>query len=208
MTIKYLAILISGVLFSGPAFSQGGTLPPVQMIVGAAPLSTSNPMPTREVVTDPQTYGAAVIDLANTEASDIYCITGSATKTIKVHKINVSAIATTPIIQDVYIVLRSTLDTGGGLSSVSVIKMDQNNNAATAVVNSFTSAPTAGTSIGTVRSRKLAVGDQGQTRASDLAQFVFDNPIVLRGAAQAACVHVESFGSGSSFDVDHQHTEE
>jgi len=157
-------------------------------------------------------YSSAIVNQAFTVAGDIYCIIGSATKTVKIKGIRVSATATAAIVGDVSIILRSTLDTGGGLASVPVVKMDQNNPAPSATVNSFTSAPTPGTSLGTVRARKLAGSTQGNSASMSEGLFQFsvywDQPIVLRGTTQAACVNVSAFGGGAVFDIDHEHTEE
>ena len=178
---------------------------------GCVNVGTNAPMPFTGITNVP-TYSGAVVALANTAAGDVYCITGSVTKTVKVKGIRLTATATSAITGDASIILRSSLDTGGGLASVTAVPMDSNNAAATAVVNSFTSAPTPGTAIGTIRTKKVAAStpaNSGST-SEELFQFsvYYDQTIVLRGATQAACVNVSAFGTGASFDIDHEHTEE
>lgn len=178
---------------------------------GCNPISSTSPMFVIGNSAVP-TYSSAVVNQAYTVAGDIYCIIGSDTKTVEVKGIRVTGVATAAIVGDVSIILRGSLDTGGGLASVPVVKMDQNNPAGTATVNSFTSAPTPGTAIGTVRSRKLAFGTQGNSATTSEGLFQFsvywDQAIVLHGSTQAACVNVSAFGAGASFDIDHEHTEE
>lgn len=174
-------------------------------------VSPTRPMPVTGNNAVP-TYSAAVVSLSNTSAGDLYCVTGSSSKIVRIKGIRVSAVATAAAVVDITITLRSSLSTGGGLASVPVVRMDQNNPAPTAVVNSFTTAPSAGSSIGVIRSRKIAASTQGNAALISEGLFQFsvyrDQPIVLRGAAQAACVTTTAIGSGGSWDIDHEHTEE
>lgn len=158
------------------------------------------------------TYSGAVVSLANTGGSDIYCVTGSDTKLVKITGFSVSPHADGSGIVAVTVVLRSTLNTGGGLASVPIVKMDQLNPAPTAVVNSFTSAPTYGTAIGTIRSIIISMEGTGATGRAGIAPtefpFTWGQPIVLRGSTQEACIHSESIGAGGHWEINHDHTEE
>jgi len=60
------------------------------------------------------TYSAAVVSLSNPAASDLYCVGGSATKTVKIKGIRVSAVASAAIVGDVSIILRMAANSGGG----------------------------------------------------------------------------------------------
>ena len=176
-----------------------------------SPVTATNPLPVTGQ-SNIASYGAAVVGLANAAAGDIYCITGSATKTVRIKGIRVSAVATAAIVGDVSVVLRSAANTGGTSSAPTVVKHDQNNPAATATVAAYTVSPTPGAAIGTLRSRKMSVSTSGNNATSSEALFQFsvywDQPVVLRGTTQLACVVVSAFGAGASFDVDHEHTEE
>lgn len=162
--------------------------------------------------TNVPTYASAAIGIANTGAGDIYCIAGSATKVVKIKGIRVSATATSTIVIDANVVLRSALDTGGTSTAITVVPQDTSNPAATATVTSYSVSPTPGAAIGTLRSQKLAVGTAGNSANAGLALYQFsvywDQPLILRGAAQNACINVSAAGTGATFDVDHEHTEE
>lgn len=176
----------------------------------------SSPSTTQPTVvtgsTQVPTYSAAVIALSNTAASDLYCVGGSATKVVKIKGIRISGVATAAIVGDVSIVLRSAANSGGGAAPLALVAMDQLNPAATATVTTFTSAPTLGTAIGPIRSRKIAVSTQGNSAVISEGLFQFsvywDQPVTLRGTREFACVHVSAFGAGASWDIDHEHTEE
>lgn len=159
-----------------------------------------------------QTYSSAVLNQAYTVSGDIYCIIGSATKIVKIKGIRISAVATAGIVGDVSLIIRSSLNTGGGLASVPIIAHDSNNSIATASVNSFTSAPTTGTPVGVIRTKKLAVGTSGNSAITTEGLFQFsvywDQPIVIRNSNRALCVNVSAFGAGAFFNIDHEHTEE
>lgn len=158
------------------------------------------------------TYSAAVTDLANVADSDIYCVTGSDTKLVKVTGFCVSVEATSAIIADLTIVLRSEANSGGGLASVPVVKMDQLNPDATATVQSFTSAPTLGAAVGVVRSIKMHLDGTGSAGRSCQGTLYFPRnwgqPITLRGSSQSVCVHSSAVGAGGNWNVTHEHTEE
>lgn len=210
MKILY-SILLTALLFVAPALAQAPQTVVPCFGNPCAPVSTSNPLP----VTGNNTvasYSAAIVALANTGAGNLYCITGSATKTVKIKGIRVSAVATAAIVGDVSIVLRSAANTGGTSTAPTVVKMDQTNAAPTATVAAYTVAPTPGAAIGTIRSRKMAVSTAGNAATSSEGLFQFsvywDQPLTLRGTSELACVVVSAFGAGASFDVDHEHTEE
>lgn len=184
---------------------------PIEIDVGGSGVSTMAPFPVTGESTIP-TYSASNGDIANTGAGDIYTITGSDTKTVKVKGVRISATATSAAVVNASIILRSSAASGGTSSTLTVVKHDQDNPAATAVVRSYTVSPTPGTAIGTIRSRKVAVGTQGNSATISEALFQFsvywDQPIVLRGSGQSLCVNVSAAGSGASWCVDHEHTEE
>lgn len=159
------------------------------------------------------TYSASIAGLANTGTGDLYCISGSATKTVKVKGIRVSAIATAAITISASIVKRNTAASGGTSTTPTIVPSDSLNAAGTAVVRAYTVSPTPGALVGQIRSEKLSVGTQGSNNNSDTALFQFsvywDQPQVLRGVAESLCVTAPiAAGAGASFDIDHEHTEE
>jgi len=94
------------------------------------------------------TYRAGVFDLTPAaNATDIFTIYGSATKTIKVTKLQVTAdSASSAGVIDLYCFKRSAQNTGGTFSHPTAVNYDSNNAAATAVITAYTAnAATLGT---------------------------------------------------------------
>lgn len=162
--------------------------------------------------TSTPTYSSAVTGQANSSAGDVYCVAASATKTVKVKGVRVSAIASAAIVSDVVINKRSTLNTGGTPTAVTVVPHSSENPPGTATVTSYATAPTPGTLVGAVRSQKLPITTTSGTLAPSPTLFQFsvywDQPIILaKGSTEALCVTVAST-AGGQWDVDHEHTEE
>jgi hypothetical protein len=140
-------------------------------------------------------------------AGDVFCIRGSATRNVRIHKIGVSATATSAAVATVSIVLRSTANTGTS-TPITLVALDQVNPAATAVAVSYDTAPTLGTTIGSVRAAKLAVGTTGNSNTVGFYLFVFEpSPILLRGVLQSACVNLTAVGAGASIVIETEHQE-
>lgn len=140
------------------------------------------------------TYSAAATGIVPAAAAtDIFTITGSASKTIRVLKVSISATQTTAGENAVILLKRSTANTAGTSAAVTAVPHDSSNAAATGTVLSYTANPTAGTLVGNLRSRKIAF--QGATgTTSDEAVFDFGNrpgqAIVLRGTAQVLAINL------------------
>ena len=161
-----------------------------------------------------QTYSAAALGIVpGTTPTDVFTITGSATKTIRVLEIGVSATSTVAAIINCQLIKRSTANTGGTFAAVTAVPHDSNNAAATATVLSYTANPTAlGTTVGPVRTFKL-LSDATATATQDLQIFSFgDNPgqaIVLRGKTQVLSVNLNAITlGGGSLDLYFVWTEE
>jgi hypothetical protein len=195
---KLLLLAAAAILSCGPALAQapGSGVPP-----GVVSGNTNVP-----------SYSAAVHNFGNSSAGDILCVGGSATKTVKIKGLRVSAIASAAINSAVSIVRRSTLDSGGTPTSVTPVPNDPLNSAATATVTAYATAPTAGTLVGRIRAQKLAIGTATSTAlAPSPALFQFsvywDQPITLRSATQALCIDVDAT-AGGNWEVDAEFTEE
>lgn len=162
--------------------------------------------------TNINTYSAAIHNFGNSSAGDIFCIAGSATKIVKVKGVRVSAIASQAVNSSISIIRRSTLNSGGTPSSVTIVPNDTNNPASTATVTAYATAPTPGTQVGIVRSQKLSIATATTTAfAANPALFQFsvywDQPLILRGVNQNICVDVDAT-AGGTWEVDEEHTEE
>lgn len=175
-----------------------------ERLSGATPLAVTGN-------TNIPTYSAAA-DIANTGAGIVYCIQGSATKVVRVKGIRISAFASAALVTDTNINRYSTGPSGGVAVTGTIVPNDTNNAAATAVVTSYTTSPTAGNLVGTVRHQHIAAGTQGNTAQSDVALYQFsvywDQPMVLRGTSQYLCVNNGALGTGGVWTVDHEHTEQ
>lgn len=173
----------------------------IKSIIGGAPLSTTNPTPIAGNL-GVQTYAAATVGFSRATAGDLFCVTGSASKTVKVRQINVSATTGTIVTTDVSIVLRSTLDTGGTPTTLTNTAFNSNNAASTAVVTIYATAPTTGTLIGTISANKYTALTTNANQLGiidNLFSFnkIYDQSLTLNGATQAACVVVGAVNSGN-----------
>jgi hypothetical protein len=153
-------------------------------------------------------YSASVSGLVGV-AGDILIINGSATKTIRVTRMSFGGTATAAADMDVTVVKRSTANTAG--TAVAATPHDAANAAATAVVNSFTAAPTPGAAVGTpIRSAKSFIATA--TAAPFIQNWDFGNGpkqgIVLRGVAQGLAINVSATQIGALYDLDLEWTEE
>jgi hypothetical protein len=93
------------------------------------------------------TYSATAVGLVPaSSATDIFCISGSTTKTISIRKITIGGTAGTAITTPFLIYQRSALDTGGtaatGLALPVPVPTNPTDPTATAVLTSYTGNPT------------------------------------------------------------------
>lgn len=120
----------------------------------AAPAAAQNTVPQVGVISNyasKTTYSAGFFGLVpvQTAATDQVCISGSATKTIKIQRIVINGVTiTNPQSVPLNLVRRVSLDTGGTAASTTanpantVAKRDVSVGVPTAVVVSYTAAPT------------------------------------------------------------------
>lgn len=209
-------IALAFALFFGPsAMAADANLNCFTGISGAAagwaPCSPTNVFPVTGL-NNINTYSVGTGNLQNTGAGDIYCITGSASKTVKVRAIRISAIANAASAADVIVIKRSSAESGGTPVVLTPVPHDSANPAATAAVTAYSTSPTPGSAVGGVRGVKLAVGTTGNTNTIGDETFNFAQywaqPIVLRGTSESLCVNITALGTGASIDIGSEHTEE
>ena len=88
-------------------------------------------------------YRAQVSDFTPAAtATDVITICGSATKTVRVVRIQASADATAASVIDFYVFKRTAVNTGGTAAAVTIAKMDSKDAAPTAVVSKYSVNPT------------------------------------------------------------------
>jgi hypothetical protein len=194
--------------------SSGLETYPVDSII-VSPTSTAPGLITRPLSYEPATYSAGITSLsAAGAATDIFTITGSATKTIRVLKITVSATKTSETIVPLLILKRSTANTGGTSSTLDNVPRDSQDAAATAVVRAYTANPTLGTLVGNVKATKIVfVENTKSTNSNYRLEFCFtseqEKPVVLRGVGEVLALNLGATTvAGSNINIDITWTEE
>lgn len=160
----------------------------------------------------PTTYTANVTSYGTaTLPTDIFTITGSATKTVYVTRIDIDGIQTTAGQILVLIVKRSTANTGGTSTSPTRIPLDSLSAAATATVLAYSLNPTPGTLIGTTTAARVflpaaatATDAQG---ISILYGQVGEQQMILRGINQVLAVNLNAVTTNSLFNINIEWTE-
>lgn len=128
-------------------------------------------------------------------ATDIFTITGSATKTIRVTRIETAGTTTagSGASVNLQLIKRSAANTGGTSSSVTAAPHDSNNAAATATVLAYTANPAVlGASVGTIRAQRfsfLTVGTETQEEDWEFGTRP-SQAVVLRGTSQVLAINL------------------
>lgn len=160
----------------------------------APPGGAGAPPPTYSAAFSPSASGTAVA----ASTTDFWCIAGGS-KGVFITKITLTgAAAAANLVGRINLVLRSSLDTGGTPTTITAVPHDSTNAAATATVTSFAANPGAlGTAVATLK----GYIDVIQSTASGMPPGPFIalqeswgairgvQPLVLRGATQAACLN-------------------
>jgi hypothetical protein len=153
------------------------------------------------------TYTAGAINLiVAASATDVFTITGSATKTVRVLKVGISGTQTTSSNINAQLVKRSTANTGGTSTLQSGPAFDSTNPASTATVRAYTANPTLGTSLGNFQGIKLWVPSTSGDGAS--GQWIWEftenssQTIVLRGINEVLSINLTGATiTGNNFDI-------
>jgi hypothetical protein len=164
--------------------------PPVSMVSG---LDGNKP-----------TYSAAITGLVFAlAATDIFTITGSASKTIRVITIAMSATQTAGARRDVQLVKRSTANTVGTSTAPAVVPHDSSDPAGTATVLAYTVNPTLGALVGLVRTRKVLI-DSANASGSGFDDAIWhfgdknDRSGVLRGTGDVISINMNGVTSAGN----------
>jgi hypothetical protein len=190
--------------------------------------ATSNPVAFTPGVLSPidgqkYTYSAAKVGLVPAaSATDIFTITGSASKVIRVTHIEIWATTTsaTPAALDILLLKRSTANSGGtSTSSPTPVPHDINAPAVSATVLAYTANPTPGTLVGTaIRNSKLfqTLATYTATDFPSPVPLIWDfgnrpgSAIILRGVNDVLAVNLNSVTdtATASFDISCEWSEE
>ena len=135
------------------------------------------------------TYSASIISLTPaSSATDVFTITGSATKGVYPLSMSCTGVSTAAASQAVQMILRSTANTAGTSTAPTVAQYDSTSSAATATVAAYTANPTVGTQAGIVGVGLMqtlapaSVGNYGVTFTFN--QLGAPQALVLRGTNQ------------------------
>jgi hypothetical protein len=141
-------------------------------------------------------YGAAVTDLSLVaSATDIFCINGSASKTIYISHVNLTGSATSATKVNVKILKRSTADSGGTSTTLTNVPSDSQIPAGTAVVKAYTANPTVGTLVGEYYSEHAifpAEASPNNTATPIHLTFGCNGAklMTLRGTNESLCINI------------------
>lgn len=142
------------------------------------------------------TYSSSVNDFTPAATpTDVFCLVGSATKTILVTKIEVTPTASANGSLDFYVYKRTTANTNGTSAAQSIALHDSNNPAPTAVAKLYSANASAlgtGVLVRAVRNTLASKTPSGIPVTSWVEEFGAYNqqPIVLRGVAQSLCINM------------------
>lgn len=160
------------------------------------------------------TYSAAAVGLVpGLLATDIFTISGSATKTVKITRIEISATQTTLSAANLILVSRSTANTGGTSTTVAGVEHSSPGGSSTAVVRAYTANPAAlGTSLGPIRAARAIIPALTGNLAPNLVTWTFgDRPseaITLTGTGELLAVNLNGLTvAGGVFDISVEWTE-
>ena len=158
------------------------------------------------------TYSATIPSLVVAALpTDIFTLTGSATKTIRVTRISATGTQTTAAQVALIVLKRSTANTLGTSTAVTAVPYNSTNAAATATVLAYTVSPTVGTLVGNLRARKVFVGTAAGTSDEYLSDFGIRNnqAIVVRGINEVLAINLAGAAvAGGNFTLSIEWTEE
>jgi len=164
------------------------------------------------------TYAASITGLASaSSATDIFTITGSSSKTIRVTKIRLSGTESSPGAVDFYLIKRSSANSGGTSTTRTAVPYDSSDSSATATVRAYSANPSSlGTAVGTLATERLsiaAIGSGGATGLNSYLEWDFGDqirkPVVLRGTSQVLAINLNGVTvTQSLFDIWIEWTEE
>ncbi len=142
--------------------------------------------------------GCSLFTTPPASTTDHFQIYGSASKTVKVLRLEAaySTSATHNLLDQVFLVKRSTANSSGTAGTTTVVPLDSNNAAATATIKVYTANPSTGTLVGQMAAKAI-MGQSTSTAGSCPANIpivLFDaaiagQPIVLRGTGEGLCVN-------------------
>lgn len=159
------------------------------------------------------TYSAAVTGVVTaTTPSDVFTLTGSGSKTVRITKINVSGASSVGTNATIIVVKRSSANSGGTSTTMTNVPHDSADAAGTATVRAYTANPTPGTLVGLVRATRVpcpAVGTPNITDSVIYEALRGAKELVVRGTSEVVAVNLNSTTvAGGNFHFYIEWTEE
>lgn len=115
--------------------------------MGGSLVSGTNPLPTTSE-SGKATYSVQVSAVTPAAlATDILSLVGSATKTVRINRVQITADATAAAVLDFYVFKRTVADTGGTATQPAICKLDSADPAPTAVANLYSANPVVGAGV-------------------------------------------------------------
>lgn len=160
------------------------------------------------------TYSAGFDHAGYATPQDLVSLCGSATKIVKVTRVQVNGQATSATQVDIVLLRRSTADAGGTPTAITPVSWDSADSAATATVTSYAAAPTPGALVGTILDMQVNWTAPGGGQPPMIwglnAGELNDKAIVLRGTAACIAINFQgvAFPAGGKMSGTFEWTEE
>lgn len=155
----------------------------------------------------PSTYSASYTAITTAASlTDFMTLTGSATKTVYLLRVECNGVTTAAGASKVSLVKRSTADTGGtpvtpsATAGGQLVPHDSASAAASATVVAYSANPTVGTLVGVVRTGEINSGPGATVASSPSLVWTFEDNaqrVILRGTGQVAALG----GLGTAFQA-------
>jgi hypothetical protein len=164
----------------------------IQLVLGTAAISSTNPMPSLAKEQTKGTYGISAIGVTPAATpTDLLTVYGSATKAVRIKLITVSGLATTAGTMDVSLVKRTAVNTAGTSTSPTIALFDSTDATATAVAAQYSVNPTSVGAGSALATKKLNLGVAG---AAGSITFDFatrnDKALILHGVVQGLAINL------------------
>ena len=139
--------------------------------------------------------------------TDMTTITGSATKTVRVLSFELTPVQTTRNLTAYYMIKRSTANSSGTSTSPTIVPLDSNFAAATAVVRQYTANPTLGNTVGPIELVRVLSDDSGANAVGG-GGYVFDFTkngtapgLILRGTSQVLALNLNGIALPAGLSI-------
>lgn len=170
--------------------------------------TTANPLIIQQNDSTKASYSASIANVTVAALpTDVFTITGSGTKTIRLTHVRISGTETTGAVRNFELVKRSTANSAGTSTTITAVPHDSNSAAATSTVRSYTANPTLGTLVGVMRADAWAIPATNLSGQNSVLTWDFginSQEVILRGTSEVAAINFEGTtmaGNSMSFTL-------